>query len=435
MNDSTTTISSVPGCPTGQNAASPFPPLSLRSLRSLRSLPIPLQRLFRLLAPVLLLFSLAALAADPPPAPLDLRLFASSTCGECAEVKRSVLPRMQERFGDHIRITHHLVDDIDGFKLLLLYEKHYQTKDEESLKIFLGTVCLAGKASIEADLERTIAEQLAAGAVTPTPEQVQAKAASPPSASAPAPPAPSIQNRFEAFKPGAILLAGLIDGVNPCAFATLVFLVSLLGTLHKSRREILLVGCGFSFAVFATYLALGLGAFHAVKAFSVTTGISRAISLAIAAFTLVLGLLSLRDAWAYSRTGTSDSISLKLPAAIRLRANRMISGGLRTRHLLLAALGLGAVVSLLESLCTGQVYLPAISLLVQDHGLASRAFLWLLLYNLMFILPLLLVFALTATGLSSKALLAFSKRHTAQAKFLLGILFLLLAGLLIATTI
>jgi len=391
----------------------------------------------RLLALFLLLLSSHhRLGANEAPEPLDLRFFASATCSECAEIKRSVLSRMQTRFGDRIRVTHHLLDDIEGFKLLLLYERHYAVNDQESLKIFLGDVCLSGKASVEANLEQTIADQLAAGNSTPTPEQLRSGGAQP-AAGQDEPPAkpPSVQTRFETFKPGAILLAGLIDGVNPCAFATIVFLVSLLGTLRKSRREILLVGCGFSFAVFATYLALGFGAFHAVKAFSVTTGFSRAITLAIAAFTLVLAILSLRDARAYSRTGKAESISLKLPAPIRLRANRMISGGLRTRHLLAAALGLGAVVSILESLCTGQVYLPVISLLVQDQGLASRAFLWLLLYNLMFILPLLIVFALTAAGLSSKTLLAFSKHHTAKAKFLLGILFLLLAILLAATAI
>jgi len=386
----------------------------------------------------LLVSSRHGLAATETSGPLHLRLFASATCAECAEVKRRVLPRMRQRFGDRIQVTHHLLDDIEGFKLLLLYEKHYAIDDQESLKIFLGTVCLSGKAQIEAKLEQTIAEQLAAGAITPTPEQLQGKTAQPgaaETADAATADAPSIQSRFETFKPGAILLAGLIDGINPCAFATLVFLVSLLGTLHKSRGQILLVGSCFSFAVFVTYLGLGFGAFHAVKAFSVAAGISRILTLAIAAFTLVLGILSLRDAWAYSRTGKAESISLKLPAAVRLRANRLISGGLRTRHLAPAALGLGVLVSLLESLCTGQVYLPAISLLVQDEGLASRAFLWLFLYNLMFILPLLLVFALTAFGLSSKTLLSFSKRHTARAKLLLGLLFIGLAALLVATTI
>ena len=56
--------------------------------------------------------------------------------------------------------------------------------------------------------------------------------------------------------------AGLLDGLNPCAFATIVFMVNLLLLLGHSRRRILEVGLTYSAAVFVTYLLIGLGLFN-----------------------------------------------------------------------------------------------------------------------------------------------------------------------------
>jgi len=116
---------------------------------------------------------------------------------------------------------------------------------------------------------------------------------------------------------------------------------------------------------------------------------------------------------------------------VKLRMNRLVSKAMRGRRLILAALGMGVVVSVLESLCTGQVYLPAISLLVRDRGLGSRAFLWLVLYNLMFILPLLGVFSLSLFGVSNRTLIELSRRHVGPAKLGMGFLFMLLGLMLL----
>lgn len=105
---------------------------------------------------------------------------------------------------------------------------------------------------------------------------------------------------------------------------------------------------------------------------------------------------------------------------------------MRTRRLVLAAFAVGIVISLLESVCTGQVYLPTIVYVLKDRGLAARPLACLVLYNLMFIMPLLAVFGLVFAGMTSTRLLTFSKRHLALSKTLLALLFLGL-GLLLLT--
>ena len=56
-----------------------------------------------------------------------------------------------------------------------------------------------------------------------------------------------------------MLIAGFIDGLNPCAFATIVFLVSYLSFLGKKSKEILIYGIIFTFGVFIAYIIAGVG--------------------------------------------------------------------------------------------------------------------------------------------------------------------------------
>ena len=230
-----------------------------------------------------------------------------------------------------------------------------------------------------------------------------------------------------------IVVAGLLDGINPCAFTTIIFLLSMLGYLGKGKREMVAVGAGFTVAVFVTYLILGIGLLSAVKAFSVSAGISRAITCGVGILAVVLAAWSLLDAIQYSQTGDAKSMSLGLPESIRKRINAVIRKGLSTRGLLLGSLSVGVAVSLLESVCTGQVYGPTIMLLARTPGLRGQGIPYLLLYNVMFILPLLSIFVIAHCGVSSQKLSEFLRRHLVATKVAMSILFGGLGALLLAS--
>ncbi|MGD8997499.1 MAG: hypothetical protein PVH80_05275, partial [Anaerolineae bacterium] len=68
-----------------------------------------------------------------------------------------------------------------------------------------------------------------------------------------------IIDRFRSFGAFTVVLAGLVDGLNPCAFATLVFFVSYLSLSGRKGREILAVGAAFTAGVFLAYFGVGLG--------------------------------------------------------------------------------------------------------------------------------------------------------------------------------
>ena len=85
------------------------------------------------------------------------------------------------------------------------------------------------------------------------------------------------------------------------------------------------------------------------------------------------------------------------------------------------------MVSILELACTGQIYLPVIISMSTMPELRGRATLFLIFYNLMFIVPLVIVFVLAYYGTTSKELTNFLKKHAAAVKIGMAIVFLLLA--------
>lgn len=383
------------------------------------------------------LFAAASSAWSSESSALRVYLFASSTCEGCKEIRTELLPKVKAHYQNAVSIAHIPVDDIEPFKLQLLYEKHYGVNDDEALKVFVGRQFLSGKKAIWERLDAVVGEELAKGSVTPTPDEIRAEAASRESnATAPAQGVgEAALQKFGTFKPTAIALAGLVDGINPCAFTTLIFFISLLAALRKGKREILIVGLCFALAVFVTYLMLGLGAMRAVKVASVNHGAARGLTWVVVAVTLGFAGYSFYDVYKYRRSGKGEDLTLKLPEKIRNRIRTMISRQMRTRNVVIAALLLGVAVSLLQAMCTAQVYLPVIMCVSRDPDMAPKAMGYLLLYNSMYVAPLMAVFALAFCGVTSERMAVFSRKNVGVTKALLGVVFLGLAILLIATSL
>jgi len=237
--------------------------------------------------------------------------------------------------------------------------------------------------------------------------------------------------RFRSLGPLAVIAAGLLDGINPCAFATILFFISYLALVGRSGRDLLYVGGAFGAAVFVTYFLVGLGIFHFVQSLDAFSLIGRIVYLAIAALAFVLGGLSLWD-FLKVRRGQAGEMALQLPQFLKRRIHKTIREKTRTRRFVLAAFLAGAIVSLLELACTGQVYLPTIVFVVGVPELRTHALAYLALYNLMFIVPLGIVFGLTYFGTTSGQLAGAMKRHLGLVKLLTAGLFFGLGGLLVA---
>lgn len=228
-----------------------------------------------------------------------------------------------------------------------------------------------------------------------------------------------------------VILAGLLDGINPCAFTTLIFLLSYLAFMGRSRREILAIGISFSLAVFGTYYLIGLGLFRVLAITQAFPWMALTLKWLLLTILAAFAVLSMVDYFKVKAGNTSDLI-LQLPDCFKQKIHQSIRTQAKSTALITSSFGLGFLVSVFELACTGQVYFPTIAYLVQAQKQLS-AYLMLGVYNLGFILPLLLVFYLTYTGIQSRRFAEVLRNHLAKVKLSLAIFFLGLAVLVFFT--
>ncbi len=245
----------------------------------------------------------------------------------------------------------------------------------------------------------------------------------------------TIVDRFKDMGWMAVVLAGLVDGINPCAFATLIFFISYLTLSGRQGKEVLWVGGGFTLGVFLAYLAVGLGLYQILEVISGTLDVISKIVYALTGiFCLVLAVMSFMD-YKKARDGDIHDMLLTLPEPLRKRINATIRKGRNTSNYALGAFGAGIMISFLELACTGQVYLPTIIFVSSIPELQLQAFFYLILYNVLFILPLVVIFVLVYYGTTSKDLTRFLREKAAAVKFSMSIVFIALGSWLIASLV
>lgn len=239
--------------------------------------------------------------------------------------------------------------------------------------------------------------------------------------------------RFKSFSWLTIITAGLIDGINPCAFTVLIFFISFLAFAGYNRKQTIVLGTFFILAVFFTYLVIGLGLFEFLKRLAIFNLVSHFIYIAVAILALILGAISLYDWWIFNKTKDPERIKLKLPGIIKRKIQETIrektddrKDAVKSRtfiRLAFTAISCGFIVSILESVCTGQLYLPTIVYIMKMPELKIKAWFYLIVYNLMFIVPLLIIFLFALWGVTSEVFAKVAQRHLAKIKLLTALLF------------
>jgi cytochrome c biogenesis protein CcdA/glutaredoxin len=356
--------------------------------------------------------------ASPTPAPakaIYLAYFEQVGCQECARTVYD-LQVVVEQY-PQVVVERFAIEEAENKALNEWLGERFGVPDEKRLStpmVFVGQDVLIGQEAILDNLLPAVARYAESGAPR-TWDEFNPEAGE-----------EGIVARFRSLGALTVLGAGLIDGLNPCAFATLVFFVSYMAFTGRRGREILFVGLAFTLGVFLTYLLVGMGLLTIVQSLGVLSSLGRWVYLLTALLCATLAVLTFRDL-ARARRGKPGEMTLKLPSALRKRIHKVIREGARVRAFVGMALVTGFLVSLIELACTGQVYLPTIVYVLSRPELAARAFLYLFLYCLMFVLPLIVVFVLSYLGTTSQQMAQFVNRHTASVKLLTGLVFVGLA--------
>lgn len=227
---------------------------------------------------------------------------------------------------------------------------------------------------------------------------------------------------LEVVKPLQVFLAGLIDGVNPCAFTTLLFLISSLFYIGRGKREILQIGLIFSLTIFLSYYLVGLGMLNVVRTANYFPIVAQIIRYLLILGLIVLAVYSFYDAWLV-KSGKTKEVKLQLPKKLKRKIHQTIKDNTRKRGLITGTIIIGIMVTIFELSCTGQVYLPIIAYIIKIEGSLS-AYAYLTLYNLAFILPLLIVFVTIYRGTTNERLVTWFQNRLFSIKIILGLFFL-----------
>lgn len=172
-----------------------------------------------------------------------------------------------------------------------------------------------------------------------------------------------------------VLVSGLIDGINPCAFSLLIFFLSFLFNLKRSRANVLGMGLTYILGIFVGYLALGLGLLRTIS----IPGVMHPFALLSIFLLVLMGVFQIREAISFGPP------LFKLPGVAVQSIQRLVK-----RSTMPFALLLGIFVSICEFPCSGGVYVGILVLLASSPHFVNGLF-YLLLYNLMFVVPLLAI--------------------------------------------
>jgi hypothetical protein len=131
------------------------------------------------------------------------------------------------------------------------------------------------------------------------------------------------------------------------------------------------------------------------------------------------------------RKGDAGKVKLQLPRFIKKNIHSVIREKMKMRNLFAAAIVSGFFISLSEFICTGQIYLPTLVFVSGIQSLRIKALMYLFVYNIAFISPLVIVFVSTYKGMSSSVLSRFWKNNVGLAKLLSATFFVSLGVLLV----
>lgn len=238
--------------------------------------------------------------------------------------------------------------------------------------------------------------------------------------SAPAEPKISFKEKY-GISLSVLMGAALVDAINPCAFAVLIILVATVFNAQGKRRA-LLSGLLFSFAVFASYILMGLSVYKAITVFN----LPQIISLIVGVLAVLIGLANLKDAFWYGKV-----FIMEVPMSWRPKMKSIL------RHVTspFGALVAGFMVSLFLLPCTSGPYVVVLGLLAEKVELA-KTFSLLVLYNLIFVAPMIIItLAVSYFGIKAGKLESWRQENLKLLHFLAGVIMIGIGIYLIATHI
>lgn len=212
-----------------------------------------------------------------------------------------------------------------------------------------------------------------------------------------------------------VLIAALLDSVHPCSFSILLITIAFLFGMQMTRKRILQIGGTYILGIFASYLLIGLGILKVLHLFNTPHFMGKLGATLL----IVFGLINI-----INELFPKFPIKLKIPSIAHAGMAKLME-----KASFAAAFGLGLLVGICQFPCMGGPYLMVIGLL-RDQVTYFSAFGYLVLYNVILAIPLVVVLWIAANKIIVDKMQRWKQENIKGFKFWAGVVMVAL-GILI----
>ncbi|MDP3882934.1 MAG: cytochrome c biogenesis protein CcdA [Candidatus Staskawiczbacteria bacterium] len=198
---------------------------------------------------------------------------------------------------------------------------------------------------------------------------------------------------------------GFLDGVHPCAIAILIFFIAFLLGIKRGFKNIMFLGSVYIFVIFLTYLSVGVGLFSGIMLFGQHHFMAKFGSWLL----IVLGIINIKDF-----LFPNLPIHLRMPTVSGDKSKKLLENA-TLPTVIVAAFFVG----LCSIPCAGGIYV-AITALLASKTTYFMGFAYLILYNVMFVLPLIILLALTVNPYTLAKIAEFRQKNERMEKLVMG---------------
>lgn len=217
---------------------------------------------------------------------------------------------------------------------------------------------------------------------------------------------------------GIVVGSAAIDSINPCAIGVLILMISVVLGGGGSTRRLVALGSAYIFAIFMTYLIAGLGLVYFFSEIPIVW--AEYLSIFVGMLVMLAGILEIKDYFWYGK-----GFSLQIPTYF---ANKIHEYS-QSKQSIAGVMFLGAFVAAVELPCTGAPYLAIITILRINFDIV--AFGLMVLYNIIFVAPLIVILFMVAGGSKVSAIAKWKEESKGTMRLFMGLLMAALSWILI----
>ncbi len=213
-----------------------------------------------------------------------------------------------------------------------------------------------------------------------------------------------------------VIITGFLDGLNPCAFAVLLFFIAFLFTIKKLRTSIISMGILYIISIYFTYFMIGIGLW---QAFVISN---------------VPHLMAMVGSWLVIALGAINIIGYffpKFPIKLNITIiKKEVLSKILEKATLLTSIIAGILVGLCTFPCSGGPYIAVLGLLSSKENFFNGLG-YLLLYNLMFVVPLIIILIIASNPKLNEKLIVIQQKSKKVLKLFSGIIMILLGAIIL----